>query len=259
MNGSLSLLYQALPEWFKAVEAQLGCENTTLDTTCGDNNGHVLPKLILALPAAFLYEAAKIIAKAEAERQHLRGLITLAGQDCHFEESGAFTGDTSANHLREVGCTHVILGHSERRSYHKETNQIVKAKAEAANKAGLTPIVCVGESLLEKNNGETLTVVKTQIMDSIPSNAEDFLLAYEPVWAIGTGLTASLEDITNVHQEIKKELPNRSPRRSVGLMYGGSVTAANCEGILGINDVDGLLVGGASLKVEDLSKIICMG
>lgn len=179
-------------------------------------------------------------------------LISLGAQDCHSKPSGAFTGNTSASLLHEIGCRYVLAGHSERRQYHAETNELVKEKAEMALTNHLTPIVCIGENLQEKEQGKTLSVLSTQVAASIPSNGSDFCVAYEPVWAIGTGKTASLEDITSAHCALRLQLG-----KDTKLLYGGSVTVDNYLEILSLENVDGILVGGASLKKEDFSRMIC--
>lgn len=185
--------------------------------------------------------------------------IAVGGQDCHWNETGAHTGDTSATLLADMGCSCVIVGHSERRADHDETSDQVKAKAEAALKAGLVAIVCVGETEAERDTGQTETVVGRQIDGSLPGGAtpQTVVIAYEPVWAIGTGRTPSLEEIEAVHAYIR----NRA-RESHGLgsglriLYGGSVKPGNAAEILSVEGVDGALVGGASLTVEDFWGII---
>ena len=177
--------------------------------------------------------------------------IELGAQDCHYKDEGAFTGDISANMLKRVGCSYAIVGHSERREYHHETNETIKAKADSAMDHGLTPVICVGESLAEREAGEQEAVVAQQLAQCIPARAEAYVIAYEPVWAIGTGKTASADDIAKMHGYIKKQLDSAPP-----VLYGGSVKPANAAEILALEGVDGVLVGSASLKPEDFAAII---
>ncbi len=178
--------------------------------------------------------------------------LSLGAQDCHHKSSGAFTGNTSANLLYEIGCQYVLTGHSERRQYHAETNELIKEKAEMALANHLIPIVCIGENLQEKEQGKTLSILNSQVAASTPSSGVDFCVAYEPVWAIGTGKTASLEDIASAHDALRQQLGE-----NIKLLYGGSVTADNYLEIFSLNNVDGVLVGGVSLKKEDFSRMIC--
>ncbi|MDT0681985.1 triose-phosphate isomerase [Roseicyclus sp. F158] len=187
--------------------------------------------------------------------------VRAGGQDCHAAETGAHTGDVSAAMLRDAGATHVILGHSERRSDHGEADDTVRAKTEAALGADLVAIVCVGETEAQRDAGETLGVISTQLKGSIPDGAsgETLVVAYEPVWAIGTGRTPTLDQIAEVHDAIRAELSERfgaEAADAVRLLYGGSVKPANAEEIFGVSNVDGALVGGASLKADDFGGII---
>ncbi|MGE3832033.1 MAG: triose-phosphate isomerase [Parvibaculaceae bacterium] len=187
-------------------------------------------------------------------REVLKGVrIRVGGQDCHWDASGAHTGDISAEMLKDAGCSAVIVGHSERRTNHDETDDIVRAKAAAAHRAGLTAIVCIGETLEQRKEGETLAVVERQLQGSLPegANAENTVIAYEPVWAIGTGLTPTLAEIAEVHAFIRKQAP-----ATIRILYGGSVKPANAAEILAIANVNGALVGGASLKAADFIGII---
>ena len=181
--------------------------------------------------------------------------ISVGGQDCHARESGAHTGDVSAVMLRDAGADYVILGHSERRADHGESDAIVRSKAEAALAAGLIPIICVGETQAERESGQAGTVVARQLAGSLPENPQkmELVIAYEPVWAIGTGLTASEADVAEIHAAIRKRLPDPLTTR---ILYGGSVKPANAESLLSLADVDGALVGGASLKASDFTSII---
>ncbi|WP_300514778.1 triose-phosphate isomerase [Aliiroseovarius sp.] len=187
--------------------------------------------------------------------------IATGGQDCHAAGSGAHTGDISAMMLKDAGASHVILGHSERREDHGESDQDVRDKANAAIAAGLTAVICVGESLAEREATNTLAIVGGQLAGSIPDgvNARNMVVAYEPIWAIGTGKIPTLEQIGEVHDFIRDELERRFGTgigRSTRLLYGGSVKPSNAEEIFAVSNVDGALVGGASLKAEDFGPII---
>jgi len=185
--------------------------------------------------------------------------MKIGAQTCHTAKSGAHTGDISADMLADSGATYVILGHSERRADHAETNEVVSTQVAAALEAGLTPIVCVGEQLAEREAGETMSVVLGQLADSLPDALKDkpFVVAYEPVWAIGTGLTASTEQIGEVHLAIRKALSQRFAEQgeTVRILYGGSMKPENAEEILNVANVDGGLIGGASLNAEDFLSI----
>lgn len=185
--------------------------------------------------------------------------IALGGQDCAATETGAHTGDIAASMLADLACKFVIVGHSERRADHGETSALVRAKAAAAQAAGLCPIVCVGESLAQRRAGRTRAVVAQQVARSIPErqNGHDLIVAYEPVWAIGTGLTPSRAEIAEVHRAINAQLARRfgAAGKAVRLLYGGSVKPANAAEILAIDHVDGALVGGASLNAADFWSI----
>jgi len=185
--------------------------------------------------------------------------LAVGGQDCHAAEKGAHTGDISAAMLKDAGATYVIVGHSERRADHGETDAQVAAKARAAHAAGLIAIVCVGETLAQREAGETLDIVTTQIAGSLPdgSNADNTLVAYEPVWAIGTGKVPTLEQIGEVHSGIRTKLAEVTPDADdMRILYGGSVKASNASEIFAVADVDGALVGGASLKAADFVPIV---
>ena len=180
--------------------------------------------------------------------------VTLGAQDISEHDNGAYTGDISGQMLNDANVKYVIVGHSERRTYHHETNEIVRAKATAAIKNKIVPIICVGESTEEKNSGRTMTAVKKMLLESIPSSGE-FIVAYEPYWAIGSGKTPSGSEIADVFETIRKALSNAG-RDDVALLYGGSVNATNAKEIVNIKNVDGLLVGGASLKSDTFLPII---
>lgn len=186
--------------------------------------------------------------------------IRTGGQDCHAETAGAHTGDISGPMLADAGATHVILGHSERRTDHGETDEQVRAKALAAHAAGLTAIVCIGETEGERDAGRTLDVIGSQLAGSLPdsANGAGTVIAYEPVWAIGTGRTPTIEQIAEVHDFLRARLTDRfgAGGAAFRLLYGGSVKPSNATEIFTIPNVDGALVGGASLKAQDFAAII---
>ncbi len=185
--------------------------------------------------------------------------IAIGAQDCHANTEGAHTGDISAAMLADLGARYVIVGHSERRRDHRETDEAVAAKARAALAAGLTPIVCVGETLAEREAGRAGEVVASQLAGSVPNEASgDLVIAYEPVWAIGTGLTPTIAEIGEIHGEIRKRLVARfgDAGAKMRILYGGSVKPANAGEIFRVEDVCGALVGGASLKAADFAAII---
>jgi triosephosphate isomerase len=200
--------------------------------------------------------ATLIAAFADAARGSRVG---IGGQDCHAEPSGAYTGDISAEMLADSGASAVIVGHSERRSYHRETDADVRRKALAAWRAGLVAIVCIGETQAERAASQTLAVVERQFAGSVPDRAKpgNLMIAYEPVWAIGTGLTPTPTDIEEVHGMIRERLAARfgGPGEGVRVLYGGSVKPDNARELLAIRGVDGALVGGASLKADDFLAI----
>jgi triosephosphate isomerase (TIM) len=185
--------------------------------------------------------------------------VAIGAQDCHAEPAGAYTGDISAEMLADAGASAVIVGHSERRAYHHESDADVRAKALAARRAGLTAIVCVGETKDQRTTGKTLDVVGAQLAGSLPdgATAENFVVAYEPVWAIGTGLTPTAADVAEVHGFIRERLVARFGVAGEGtrVLYGGSVKPANAKELLAVANVDGALVGGASLKADDFLGI----
>jgi triosephosphate isomerase (TIM) len=185
--------------------------------------------------------------------------VAIGGQDCHAEPFGAFTGDISAEMLKDAGAEAVIVGHSERRGLHQETDAVVRAKALAARRAGLTAIVCIGETRAERESGTTIAVVRGQLEGSLPDavSPTNTVIAYEPVWAIGTGLTPTPSDVAEVHGAIRERLGARygAAGRSIRILYGGSVKPSNAAELLAVADVDGALVGGASLKAEDFLGI----
>jgi triosephosphate isomerase len=183
--------------------------------------------------------------------------VAIGGQDCHALEVGAYTGDISAEMLRDAGAEAVIVGHSERRQHHGETDAVVRAKALAARRAGLVAIVCVGETRAERDAGKARDVVRTQLGSSLPDDAENLVIAYEPAWAIGTGLTPSQSDVGFMHDFIRERLCSRfgEAGNGVRIVYGGSVKPANAKELLEVENVDGALVGGASLDADEFLAI----
>ena len=205
--------------------------------------------LLICPPATLLF--------ALAEELVASGIL-LGGQDCHAAAKGAHTGDLAPEMLKDAGCSHVIVGHSERRTDHGESDAMVRAKAEAARRAGLVAVICVGESAAERAAGRALDVVERQLAGSIPEgmSAADLVVAYEPVWAIGTGKTPTALDVAEVHSHIRSRIPGRVARADeVRILYGGSVKPANASELLAVVDVDGALVGGASLVANDFWAI----
>jgi triosephosphate isomerase (TIM) len=183
--------------------------------------------------------------------------VGIGGQDCHAEAAGAYTGDISAEMLRDAGAMAVILGHSERRRYHGETDSVVRAKVVAAHRAGLLAIVCIGETRAEHDAGRANEVVCNQLLGSLPDRIENIVIAYEPIWAIGTGSTPTPEDVRAMHALIRKHLSGRfgAAAETVRILYGGSVKPGNAKELLGIENVDGALVGGASLDAGEFLAI----
>ncbi|WP_298932188.1 triose-phosphate isomerase [uncultured Ruegeria sp.] len=215
---------------------------------------HPSPSLdiLICPPATLLHRAAAAVENTD---------VSVGGQDCHADASGAHTGDVSADMLKDAGASAVILGHSERRVDHGEQNEDVRAKARTVMDAGLQAIICVGESLEQRDAANTLDIIGGQLSGSVPdqSTGENLVVAYEPIWAIGTGKVPTLEEIGEVHDFIRARLERRFGEgvgRSVRLLYGGSVKPGNATEIFGVSNVDGALVGGASLKAEDFSGII---
>ena len=205
---------------------------------------------LICPPATLLSRAWEIL---------MRTPVHAGGQDCHARESGAHTGDISAEMLKDAGASHVIVGHSERRTDHGETDAVVRAQAEAAWRAGIVAIVCIGETKAEREVGATLDILSRQLAGSVPAAAthSNTVIAYEPVWAIGTGLTPTAADVAQAHAHIRAKLteligPEAARMR---ILYGGSVKPSNAVELLGVPNVDGALVGGASLKAADFLGI----
>jgi len=189
--------------------------------------------------------------------------IQLGGQNLHWEEKGAFTGEISPEHLKDAGCTHVLIGHSERRQYFGETDATVNKRLKAALKAGLVPVVCIGETLAERESQKTYRVLETQTTGALQglqaADLKTLVIAYEPVWAIGTGKTATPAQAQDAHVFIRKTAANllgKDFAASLRILYGGSVTADNADTLMAEADVDGALVGGASLKADVFLRII---
>ncbi|OYU50102.1 MAG: triose-phosphate isomerase [Rhizobiales bacterium PAR1] len=208
--------------------------------------------MLIAPPSTLLYTASAVA---------LGTGIAIGAQDCHAGAAGAHTGDLAASQLFDVGASAVIVGHSERRADHGETDTQVKAKAEAVIAQGMVAIICVGETKAQREAGKALAVVGKQVKGSIPAgvSADQVVIAYEPVWAIGTGLTPTLADIAEVHADIRKtiaRLLGKETAAKMRILYGGSVKPNNAKDILGLADVDGALVGGASLKASDFMGIV---
>lgn len=232
MNGDKTLL----AKWAQAMAPLISDED---DVEC-----------ILCPPATLLDAAAHELRK---------GMVGLGAQNCHTEESGAFTGELSAKMLQEMGCEYVIIGHSDRRTQAGETDEQVAAKCLAAWKLEMTPIICVGETQEEREKGETLAVLERQIKRGIPTPAGGvYVLAYEPVWAIGSGRTPTFEEIQHVHRYLKKIAPTHEEMddSTAPVVYGGSVNPANIQPLLATEGVSGVLVGGASLKPDEFAQIV---
>jgi triosephosphate isomerase (TIM) len=208
--------------------------------------------LALCLPATLIMSFA--------EKARSSGIL-IGAQDCHAQTFGAHTGDLSAEMLVDAGASLIITGHSERRSDHHESNEDVRTKTLAVWRAGATAILCVGESRDEREKGETLNVIRHQIQNSVPrgGTAQNLIIAYEPVWAIGTGLTPTADDVASVHALIREELKilvGPASQNDVKILYGGSVKPSNAKELLHIPHVNGALVGGASLKADDFLGIV---
>jgi triosephosphate isomerase (TIM) len=205
---------------------------------------------VICVPATLLSHASEILSRSP---------VQSGGEDCHQAASGAHTGDISAEMLKDAGAHYVIVGHSERRTDHRETDKQVRGKAEAAWRAGLVAIICIGETEIERRAGATLSVLTQQVAGSVPPGATsaNTVIAYEPVWAIGTGLTPTAGDVAVAHAHIRRELGAVAGQGAakMRILYGGSVKPANAVELLGVDNVDGALVGGASLKAADFLAI----
>ena len=235
MNGtgeSLSELHSISQGFMRGLDAETEC--------------------LVCVPATLLSRAADAVGRG-------RTPLRIGGQDCHTAISGAHTGDISAEMLKDAGASHVIVGHSERRADHGETDATVLAKAEAAWRAGLVAVICIGETRAEREAGATLDVLSRQIAGSVPLQATPptAIVAYEPVWAIGTGLTPTVDDVAAAHAHIRAQLVARigDQAQKMRILYGGSVKPSNARELLSVANVDGALVGGASLKASDFLGI----
>jgi triosephosphate isomerase len=211
-------------------------------------------EVVVAPPFTALETAARVLAGSP---------LRLAAQNLHWEPQGAFTGEISGPMLKELGCTYVILGHSERRQYFGETDEQVAHKVRAAQRDGLVPIVCVGETLEEREQGETLMVITRQIRGALQGQEKTaiatIVVAYEPVWAIGTGRTATPAQAQEIHAAIRAavvKLSDQNTADTVRILYGGSVKPDNIDGLMAQVDIDGALVGGASLQVDSFARIV---
>ncbi len=205
--------------------------------------------LLVCPPATLLREISETLAES---------VIAVGGQDCHALESGAHTGDVSAAMLKDAGCSHVIVGHSERRADHGESSDQVRAKATAAHACGLTAVICIGETREQRDRGEAMDIVGSQLAGSLPdgASAENTVIAYEPVWAIGTGLVATVADVAEIHAGVRAGLARAlSDSDAMRILYGGSVKPGNAAELMELEDVDGALIGGASLEAEDFWAI----
>jgi triosephosphate isomerase len=229
----------------------LGNDLTELKTVVAGVDGKTKPTIGICPPATLITRAVAIAASSP---------VLIGGQDCHPKASGAHTGDISAEMLADSGAKLVIVGHSERRADHGETDTLVRAKAEAAWRAGLKAILCIGETRAEREAGRALSVIAAQLAGSVPDGATpgNLAVAYEPVWAIGTGLVAKPDDIAEAHAHIRAALNKRfgAAGNEIAILYGGSVKSDNAGAILALNAVDGALVGGASLNAADFLAII---
>lgn len=208
---------------------------------------------VLICPPATLISAAVVTAADHA--------LAIGGQDCHTNETGAHTGDISAAMLKDAGAAYVLTGHSERRTDHGETDETIRNKTKAAHAQGLIAVVCIGETLKEREAANTLDIIAGQLAGSLPDvlTAENTVIAYEPVWAIGTGKIPTTNQIGEVHDYIRTKLEQRfgpGVGKSIRILYGGSVKGSNADEIFAVSNVDGALVGGASLKASDFSPII---
>ena len=235
MNGSLASNEALLQGFQQGLEAQ---DQSVLVAVCAS--------------APYLPQLQQLLGK---------GPIAWGAQDVSAHESGAYTGEVSAAMLRDFGCRYAIVGHSERRQYHGETDEVVAAKAQRALAAGITPIVCVGETLAERDAGQTEAVVKRQlaaVIHTVGHCSSEMVVAYEPVWAIGTGRTATPEQAQAVHHVLRAQVAAATANadKRVHILYGGSMNAANAPSLLAMPDIDGGLIGGASLKVPDFLQII---
>ena len=240
----------AAGNWKMNGDSGLLAELETLARGQSDKTNQA-PQIVICPPHTLLGQAATKIQGSSIE---------IGGQDCHTQTKGAYTGDIAASMIAETGATHVIVGHSERRDGHGETNEMVRDKAQAAWAAGLTAILCIGESEAERASDQTLAIIAAQLQASLPdaATAANTVVAYEPIWAIGTGKVPTLDQIIETHDMLRAELIDRlgTEGSKIRLLYGGSVKPTNAAEIFQAENVDGALVGGASLKAADFQPII---
>jgi len=206
--------------------------------------------IVIAPPFTSIYAAAGLVANSS---------IHLAAQNMYYEEKGAYTGEIAPSMLTDAGCSHVIIGHSERRQYFKETDDIINRKTKIARKHDLKVIFCIGESLDEREAGKTFDVLNREILEGLKDvPSEGIIVAYEPIWAIGTGKTATTEQAQDAHHYIRERLAALygAAADEIRILYGGSVTPDNIDALMNCADVDGALVGGASLKADSFSRIV---
>jgi len=233
------------------MNGSLASNAALLQALCQGVGTSVACTVAVAVPHPYLEQGRALLSDTP---------IALAAQDVSQHASGAFTGEVAADMLRDFGVRHVLVGHSERRQYHFETDSVVAAKAQRALAAGITPIVCVGETLQEREAGQTLAVVTRQlavVLQTLGAAASQIMVAYEPVWAIGTGHTASPEQAGQVHAALRSQLVHAGTEQGkVPLLYGGSMNSSNAAQLLAQPDINGGLVGGASLKAQDFLNIV---
>lgn len=264
-NWKMNNSFDEAEIWLKSFEEKLKHVNN-------------LPEIVVCPPAILIDYLDELMLDSELEILEKRGQIidelddeeieiltakirkiNLGGQDCHFEENGAFTGDISAKALSDAGCKYVILGHCERRKYHYESDEIVNKKCQTALKNGLIPVVCIGETLEIREKKQHLEFVRNQILHSIPKSLEikDLIIAYEPVWSIGTGVVPTIDEIAEMVNFIKGEITKNTEFKisNLKILYGGSTNQNNTAKIMKIDNVSGLLVGGSSLKAEEFAQM----
>lgn len=212
-------------------------------------------EVIVCPPSLFIYSLAQLAKQGKR--------VSIGAQNCHQADSGAFTGEISASQIKSVGATYVILGHSERRQYFNESDEVLAEKTAAVLKNGLKPIFCIGETLTERNENIHLDVIRTQLEKGVfhlsPENFAQVILAYEPVWAIGTGVTATPEQAQDIHAFIRQEIASKygnAAAEETTILYGGSCNAKNAPDLFSQKDIDGGLIGGASLKSRDFTDIV---
>lgn len=243
MNGSK----KDLDTWFKDFfEKAVDFEKNNLIKE--------IPTILICVPSIYIDYALKLADEYNKKTSKLK--VFVGGQDCHYEDKGAFTGNISPLFLNEFGCEFVITGHSERREYEQETNEIVAKKSVNAIKNSLTPLICVGESLETREAKKHLEFIEKQVIESVKDvDLNKAIIAYEPVWAIGTGKVPSLDDIEEINSHIKSVIAKEFGIKNIKVLYGGSVKSSNIDGISKLKSVDGVLVGGASLKGEEFFNI----